>query len=565
MSRLRPQNSRIIKGQDCPFSGMQRVHEWVEDSIPWAVSNNQPDLGVPPTKHGRGESNEKLKKFRAKQIQKSANNKSSANDPRNLAPRQQRLAKNTAPQYQDVPMQPRTSLGRPLATHLVYADGYQARAEPPNSKRYAPPRLQRKQHVVHGRSSDWERNTPLKQVFGVFGGPNGGEFYQKFNGNVKCELKSGAKRVRHGGRVVQNARYEEHGDALQEQPAFDESHFEELMKNYNFMASFMSYQYNMYMRHQNEAPEKAAADVMPRNATFEGKGPTGEGVVAEKSSSEPNSVFNEIVKSTTGHDMSSGNISLGAPVSPLSATSPSENSSLPSELYECCAGDSPAPKVAQSTARKAQLTKNSIAVDQPRRNTHPNSPYYRSICNIASPFGKLSLQNDGVVPQRSRTAEQSPPRCPLWADRDTSSKRRHSDTVAPANSSMLSTGKPAAGQSFNSTAMYNGAANMSSGYGSGLFHDQSAKVNVKRPSLDSVDSSKFMVGESVVGDCNVRKVTENNTEHVLKKTYGEFYCRACDRSWCSKNVWVLNGTRTVYIKRTCNECHKVIEPWFVSK
>merc|ERR1712071_136677 len=81
------------------------------------------------------------------------------------------------------------------------------------------------------------------------------------------------------------------------------------------------------------------------------------------------------------------------------------------------------------------------------------------------------------------------------------------------------------------------------------------------------NSSNLLIGDSVLGENSniIRKVVENDKDLILKKSYGEFYCRGCDRSWCSKNVWVVCNSRRVYIKRTCNQCHKVIEPWYLAK
>lgn len=81
-------------------------------------------------------------------------------------------------------------------------------------------------------------------------------------------------------------------------------------------------------------------------------------------------------------------------------------------------------------------------------------------------------------------------------------------------------------------------------------------------------TTNFLLNESEpalkIGDeFNIREVRENNQTHRLKRTFGEFYCRDCDRAWASQNVWVIDGSKRVYIKRTCNQCHKIIEPWYL--
>merc|ERR1712050_152182 len=46
-----------------------------------------------------------------------------------------------------------------------------------------------------------------------------------------------------------------------------------------------------------------------------------------------------------------------------------------------------------------------------------------------------------------------------------------------------------------------------------------------------------------LGDEFNRELRENNQVHRLKRTFGEFYCRQCDRAWASQNVWVIDGTK----------------------
>lgn len=62
--------------------------------------------------------------------------------------------------------------------------------------------------------------------------------------------------------------------------------------------------------------------------------------------------------------------------------------------------------------------------------------------------------------------------------------------------------------------------------------------NFQRPS-DKIDLEKILQINPIMGDKNVEKSELAAKNFELQKCYGEFYCRNCDKSWCSKNVWVM--------------------------
>jgi len=503
----------------------QRIHDWVEDSQNWAYGDDPPqrDTG------GRG-AKSKLHRYRMKQNRVSG-------EQQNLAPRQQRAQEQRASEstakksWKHVKSQSRQSFSN-VDPDVI------------SSKRYAPPRLQKRQTMVDRNSSDWAKNTSLKDVLAVAGNfyPEGVvDFYEKFNDNIKCELKSGSTRNRSVGSSTDTDSGPGVGD---------------FVKNYLDMANFMRYQFAQWQYQQNQerlATTKAEhLDICTtEQSKLDDAGKAGDVAnAARKEKPRKSSQFNDIVKSTTGHDMDildMTGISLGASMSPLSATTPSENSSLPSELWECCATSRISPQPAQSTAKKLALTKEPLnaAVG---RNIHPNSPYYRRICNIPSPFNEI---NNATAEKKILVPKSKAPE-----------KATH-----PFNSSLLSNGQ-AAGTTFNSQAL------QSSGYASGMMDSKNTtaefgNVRARNDCMSSStnNSSNLLIGDSVLGENSniIRKVVENDKDLILKKSYGEFYCRGCDRSWCSKNVWVVCNSRRVYIKRTCNQCHKVIEPWYLAK
>jgi len=81
---------------------------------------------------------------------------------------------------------------------------------------------------------------------------------------------------------------------------------------------------------------------------------------------------------------------------------------------------------------------------------------------------------------------------------------------------------------------------VSSGYQSGIIFDSS--VNVTSKSM----CNEFK-NENVFDKMKIEKLKAQAVERErsgLKRCYGEFYCRECDRSWSSDNVWVTESTET---------------------
>lgn len=534
MERIRKQNSRNYQG--VPRRGMERVYHWIEASRPWATCDNQPDHGVPIV----GIEGQKLQKYRNKRLKQKSTSGAAQPNTRHLGPRQQMHFGKKDAQRDSNTLGPRSTQfdkSPPRSQHASSPKSQESEAIA-QSKRYAPPRLQKRRLQVDKNSSWWAKNTSLKEVLAVPGTeyPDGTveTFYEAFNDDVKCELRSGATRVSHGGRIDVGGREDQVAGGRSTDPKFDER-----MKSYFAMASFMYHQYNQ----NNGKPAPANQELTVHTTQPEMFAPqqVPDQLLTAPSTSplstpglHTNSTFNDIVKSTTGHDMHNSHeitdISLGAPLSPVSVASPSENSSLPSELYECCVDN-----VKQSSAKKrTQPT-------QFNRNIHPNSPYYRKICNIASPFGVFE---PSTVDASTIDASKLPP----FIDDEVAARK----AIHPVNSSMLSTGQPA-GTGFNK----NGQTFDKTGQTSGYVSEMMMSKHFSDLRLDSVGngrlsgsydhsasttnlSGKLVVGEAVSGhDSNIRRINENSQEHMLKRTYGEFYCRQCDRSWCSNNGFCM--------------------------
>lgn len=188
------------------------------------------------------------------------------------------------------------------------------------------------------------------------------------------------------------------------------------------------------------------------------------------------------------------------------------------------------------------------------RNIHPNSVYYRKICEIPSPFGEHQWEEFNKAVTSKRSTSTKAPACKI-------PELQPNNDINECDISMISSGMNV---STNNKSQI--LSNHSSGYetapdisGTTLLehlHEEKDEHGI------SISSTHFNVSCELDKPANTenKKAGRNN----LTKAYGEFYCRKCDRSWASNNVWVISGTKRVYIKRTCNQCHSIVEPWFIS-
>nr|XP_026690417.1 zygote arrest protein 1-like isoform X1 [Ciona intestinalis] len=64
-------------------------------------------------------------------------------------------------------------------------------------------------------------------------------------------------------------------------------------------------------------------------------------------------------------------------------------------------------------------------------------------------------------------------------------------------------------------------------------------------------------------DSVVVVLDEPKKERDLERKYGQFFCRRCLRGWSSRNVWCVRNSCKVYIKQTCNMCHRIVNPYLV--